>query len=74
MNDGELTLVEALGLIATLTFRPFDESDYYGFSGVESENPMLAENDEWLVILDGFNVEFISSNGHISQQFRLNEV
>jgi hypothetical protein len=74
MNNGELTLVEALGLIATLTFRPFDESDYYGFSGVESENPMLAENDEWLVILDGFNVEFISSNGHISQQFRLNEV
>lgn len=74
MNNGELTLVEALGLIATLKFRPFDESDYNGFSGVESENPMIAENDEFVVVLDGDCVEFLSMNGHISQQFRLNEV
>ena len=74
MNNGELTLVEALNLVATLSFRPFDESDDYSFPGVETETPMIAENDEFVVILDGDRVEFISMNGHIQQQFRLNEV
>jgi hypothetical protein len=69
--NGELTFAEALNLIATLTFRPFSESDYWGFAGVESENPMIAENDEFYVILDGETVGFLSMNGHISQKFRL---
>jgi hypothetical protein len=74
MNDGELTLAEALGLVASLEFRPFGEADYRGFSGVESENPMIAENEDFYVVLDGERVEFLSMNGHIHQQFRLNEV
>ena len=74
MNSGELTLVEALGLIATLSFRPFDRNDYDCFAGVRTENPMIASNDEFVVVVDGGVVEFTSMNGHINQQFRLDEV
>jgi len=72
-ESGELSLVEALSLIATLSFRPFDESDYMGFAGVESENPLIASNDEFVCVIDGDIVEFVSMNGHICQQFSLSE-
>jgi len=72
-ESGELSLVEALSLIATLSFRPFNESDYMGFAGVESENPLIASNDEFVCVIDGDIVEFVSMNGHICQQFSLRE-
>lgn len=73
-ESGELSLVEALSLIATLSFRPFSDSDYCGWSGVESENPLIAENDEFVCVIDGEIVEFVSMNGHICQQFSLREM
>jgi hypothetical protein len=39
------------------TFRPFTKEDYYGFSGVESPVPLIADNGEFLVILDGIYAE-----------------
>lgn len=42
-------------LLDSLAFRQFTKNDYYGFSGVESPVPMIAEDNERniLVIIDG---------------------
>jgi hypothetical protein len=46
-------------LLQSLTFRPFTKNDYYGFSGVESPVPMIAEDETQgiCVIIDGDTVE-----------------
>ncbi len=53
-----MTRENALALIAQLQFRPFSKADWQSFAGAESENPLIAENDEYLVVLDGNIVEF----------------
>lgn len=44
-------------LLESLSFRPFTKNDYYGFAGVQSPCPMIAEGisngQEFMVILDG---------------------
>ena len=40
-------------LLAGLTFRPFTKQDWYGFQGCESPVPFIAEEEDFLVILDG---------------------
>ena len=40
-------------LIASLEFRPFGPMDYMGFQGVESPIPLIAESEDFLVIIDG---------------------
>lgn len=42
-------------LLGSLNFRVFEKNDYYGFSGVESPVPLIAEdnNRNIVVILDG---------------------
>jgi hypothetical protein len=40
-------------LLASLNFRKFDKNDYYGFAGVSSPIPFIAETDEIVVIIDG---------------------
>lgn len=52
-------------LIQSLTFRPFDETDYYGFSGVESPIPLIAENEDEgiLMIIDGPVAELYAMDG-----------
>jgi len=49
----------ALTLIATTQFRPFDKSDWMSYSGCETENPLIAETDEWVIIVDGKYAEFV---------------
>ena len=44
-------------LLSNLTFRPFTQNDYYGFSGVSSPVPLIAETPEFLVIIDGDTAE-----------------
>lgn len=44
-------------LLSSLTFRPFTKTDYYGFSGVESPVPLIAETDKIVVIIDGDSAE-----------------
>ena len=39
--------------LKTLNFRPFDENDFEGFAGVDSPVPFVAENEDYLVIIDG---------------------
>lgn len=42
-------------LLSSLNFRVFDKNDYFGFSGVSSPVPLIAENEEKgiCVIIDG---------------------
>ena len=46
-------------LLASLNFRVFDKNDYFGFAGVESPVPLIAEdeNRNILVIIDGAHAE-----------------
>lgn len=39
------------------SFRVFRDSDYNGFAGVQSPVPLIAETDEFLVIIDGDRCE-----------------
>ena len=48
-------------LLKSLTFRTFTKTDYYGFSGVESPVPLIAETDELLVIIDGSYAELYTA-------------
>ena len=50
--------LEALKLIATATFRPFDDTDWMAWQGCDSANPMIAEVDELVIIVDGDEVTF----------------
>ena len=66
---------EVLRLIASVKFREFDENDRMGFQGCESENPMIGENDDYLVILDGNVVCILTADFDSDQQtFFLNEM
>lgn len=66
---------EVLRLIASIKFREFDELARMAFQGCESENPMIGENDEYLVILDGDVVCVLGSDPDSDQQtFFLNEM
>ena len=48
-------------LLNSLNFRTFTKTDYYGFSGVESPVPLIAETDELLVIIDGSYAELYTT-------------
>lgn len=61
----------ALSLIAEIQFRPFDKHDFMAFSGVDTENPLIGENDEYLVILDGNIVDVFVMDKDESFQFSL---
>jgi hypothetical protein len=59
----KLTATEALALIARSTFSPMDEADYEAFAGVEQENCLMAETDEFIIILDGSVAQFLEIDG-----------
>jgi hypothetical protein len=44
-------------LLRSLTFRPFTKNDYFGFAGVSSPVPLIAETDNICVIIDGDSAE-----------------
>ena len=46
-------------LLGSLNFRPFTKNDYFGFSGVESPVPLIAEDEARgiCVIIDGDSAE-----------------
>ena len=52
-------------LIKSLNFRVFQLEDYYGFSGVNSPIPLIAENDDEgiLMIIDGACAELYADTG-----------
>lgn len=50
--------------LTSLQFRPFDKADFMAFAGVESDNPLIAEEqieDKYFTyIIDGDNLQVIS--------------
>jgi hypothetical protein len=40
-------------MLAQTDMKPFGPQDYQSFSGVDSEQPLIGENDTHLLILDG---------------------
>ena len=56
------TAAAALKLMAKVQFRPFDDSDWMGWAGCESAEPMIGEIGDITVVLDGDTVTFNSYN------------
>lgn len=52
--------VEALRLVATLSFRPFSDVDWDCWAGCESAEPLICETDDFTVIIDGEVITFNS--------------
>lgn len=52
-------------LIKSLSFRVFTQNDYYGFAGVNSPIPLIAENEDEgvLMIIDGDYAELYVYDG-----------
>lgn len=52
-------------LLASMTFRPFTDTDYYGFAGVSSPVPMIGEveSEGITVIIDGGYAELYAYDG-----------
>ena len=48
-------------LLESLTFRPFAKNDYYGFNGVQSPCPMISDDTNVLVIIDGDYAELYAN-------------
>jgi len=58
-----ITQADVLRLVATSPFRKFNQNDYECFAGVESANPMISENDTFLIVLDGNIVSYFNDDG-----------
>ena len=50
---------EMLRHIMNLTFRPFDDQLWAAFSGCDSDDPLYAEDDRNIYILDGNTLSVI---------------
>lgn len=47
----------ALRMLALTAMKPFSKADWMSFSGCETENPLIGEFDEFLIVLDGNALE-----------------
>lgn len=65
-----LSAAEILRLVANADFRPFTQSDFRSFAGVETANPLISEIEEFIVILDGDTVCVLNEDGD-ERGFRL---
>ncbi len=52
-------------LIESMNFRPFTKNDYFGFCGVESPIPLIAEleSEGIIMIIDGDAAELYATDG-----------
>ena len=58
-----MTAQQILALVARSSFSPMTEADYEAFAGVEQENCLMAETDEFIIILDGSDAQFLEIDG-----------
>lgn len=63
---------EALALVARTEFRPMNEDDFYGFAGVKNSDALIAETEEYIIILDGDVISVLNEEG-TEAQFLLGE-
>lgn len=48
-----MSATEAFRLMARAQFREFNKGDFYAYAGVETRNPMIADLDGYVLVLDG---------------------
>lgn len=60
--------------LRSLNFRKFDDNDFMGFGGVQSPVPLIFENDQMIVILDGNYCEYYSAQAIEDGEFEPTEV
>ena len=56
-KDSLMNAATALSLLVQTQMRPFNSNDYTYWSGVESANPMIGENGDYLIIADGTEIQ-----------------
>lgn len=62
----------ALALLAQTEMKPFTKADWMSFAGAETENPLIGENGDFLLVLDGTILEiFEADNENGSYMFNL---
>lgn len=66
------TVVEALKVIATTEFKPFDKHDWEAFAGCQTDEPMIGEIGDLIIVLDGEYAEFYL--GDEIAQFELSSI
>jgi hypothetical protein len=64
------TTDDAIQLILHAKFRVFNSEDWLAFSGVESEFPMIADDEE-LIIADGNSFQFYDEDGDLVATYEL---
>jgi len=57
-----MNAVTVMNLIAQTEMKPFTEADYMAFGGCESDNPLIGENGDFLIIIDGNNIEVFEAD------------
>jgi hypothetical protein len=59
INDDDVATIqvldakEALRMLATTEMKPFTHGDWQAFAGCESKDPMIGNNGDFVIILDG---------------------
>jgi hypothetical protein len=63
----------ALLMVARTEFRPFTQGDWYAFSGCTSECPMIGENGNDIIIIDGDTINIYDEEGEYCYMFNLGD-
>ena len=58
MNVLPKNAAEALKLVSSTEFKPFTKSDWYGWAGCETKDPLIGYNGDITIILDGEIIGF----------------
>jgi hypothetical protein len=73
-KENQMTAIEILRLAATTEFRPFDKADWMSFAGCNSQNPLIGEAGNYIVIIDDEVIAVIDEdNNEFSVQVSLVE-
>jgi hypothetical protein len=67
-----MNAIAALKLIATTTFKPFDESDWQAFAGCKTDKPMIGESEQYVIVIDGDECTFADYENGDWFNFKLN--
>jgi hypothetical protein len=74
LNPADLVAADVIRFIGTTQFEEFTESDWLGYSGCDSPNPMIAYVDGWTVILDGNVVYLTKYNEDSTLHYRIEDL
>ena len=58
-----ITEALVLRLAATHMFRSFDDADWNAYAGCSSKDPLICERDNFVMILDGSTLSYITNEG-----------